>query len=53
VRSDVVSDAFAVLLTLGHSESDARKLLDAALASKRRYRDVEDLLHAIYQHSHR
>ncbi len=53
VPSDVVSDAFAVLLTLGHSESDARKLLDAALAAKRRYRDVEELLHAIYQHSHR
>jgi Holliday junction DNA helicase RuvA len=53
VQSDVVSDTFAVLLTLGHSESDARKLLDAALASKRRYDDVQELLQAIYRHSHR
>ena len=32
VEPDVVSETFEVLRTLGHSESDARRLLDAALA---------------------
>ncbi len=36
---------------LGHSESDARRLLDAALAAKKKYADVQDLLQAIYQQS--
>ncbi|MHC4399675.1 MAG: Holliday junction branch migration protein RuvA [Planctomycetota bacterium] len=52
VRPDVVSETFEVLRTLGHSESDARRLLDAALATKKRFHDVQALLEAIYQHSH-
>lgn len=53
VDRDVVSETFDVLRTLGHSEGDARKLLDAALATKKSYKDVESLLQAIYQQSHR
>jgi Holliday junction DNA helicase RuvA len=49
---DVVSETFEVLRQLGHSESDARKLLDAALAAKKKYPDVQSLLQAIYQQSH-
>jgi len=49
VERDVISDAFDVLRTLGHSESDARRLLDTALARKKTYKDVESLLHAVYQ----
>lgn len=52
VRPDVVSETFEVLRTLGHSESDARRLLDAALATKKKFNDVEGLLQAIYQQSH-
>ena len=51
VESDVVSETFEVLRGLGHSESDARRLLDAALAAKKKYKDVQSLLHAIYQQS--
>ena len=51
VAPDVVQETFAVLCSLGHSESDARKLLDAALAGKAKYKDVEALLHAVYQHA--
>jgi len=47
----VVSETFEVLRTLGHTESDARRLLDAALATNKRYADVQSLLQAIYQHS--
>ena len=51
VPSDVVSETYEVLRKLGHSESDARRLLDTALAAKKKYADVQDLLQAIYQQS--
>jgi Holliday junction DNA helicase RuvA len=51
VQHDVVSETFDVLRKLGHSESDARRLIDAALAQKKRFKDVQDLLQAIYQQS--
>ncbi len=53
VESDVVVETFEVLRRLGHSESDARKLLDAALSAKKKYADVQGLLQAIYQQSHK
>ena len=49
VESDVVRDAFDLLRSLGHSEADAHKLVDAALAKKAKYKDVDALIHAIYQ----
>lgn len=52
VQPDIVSETFEVLRTLGHSESDARRLMDAALSSKKKYSDVQSLLQAIYQQSH-
>ena len=53
VEPDVVSETFEVLRRLGHSEADARKLLDAALSAKKKYADVQALLQAIYQQSHK
>ncbi len=52
VPPDIVAETFEVLRTLGHSESDARRLMDAALAAKKKYKDVQSLLQAIYQQSH-
>lgn len=52
VEMDVVSETFEVLRALGHSESDARKLLDTALATKKKYKTVEDLIQAVYQQTH-
>jgi holliday junction DNA helicase RuvA len=52
VKRDVVAEAFEALRTLGHSDSDARKLLDGVLAAKRKFPDVEAVLQAIYQQSH-
>lgn len=49
VQPDVVSETFEVLCSLGHSESDARRLLDTALSAKKKYPDVQTLLQAIYQ----
>jgi holliday junction DNA helicase RuvA len=51
VELDVVSETFEVLRKLGHSESDARRLVDAALVQKKKFKDVQDLLQAIYQQS--
>jgi Holliday junction DNA helicase RuvA len=52
VKRDVVEEAYDALRTLGHSEADARRLLDGVLKAKRKFSDVEALLHAIYQQSH-
>lgn len=52
VSRDVVSETYEVLISLGHSESHARKLLDKALAEKKSYKDVESLLQAVYKIAH-
>ena len=49
VEPDVVSETYEVLRSLGHAESEARRLIDAALASKKKYKDVQSLIEAIYQ----
>ena len=51
VERNVVDETFQILLTLGHSESDARRLLEAPLASKTKFKDVESLLQAVYDQS--
>ena len=52
VDRDVVQDTFQALCSLGHTEADARRLLDAALAGKKKFKDMESLLQAVYQISH-
>lgn len=47
--ADLVSQTYEILLGLGHSESDARRLLDSALSTGKKYRDVQELIQAIYQ----
>ncbi len=51
VETDIIGETFEVLRKLGHSESDARRLLDAALDQKKKYKSVEEMLQAIYQQS--
>jgi Holliday junction DNA helicase RuvA len=52
VERDLLTEAFEVLRVLGHSDADARRLLDVALDKKTRYKDVDALLHAVYEKSH-
>jgi Holliday junction DNA helicase RuvA len=52
VERDVVQVTYDILRTLGHNESDARKLLDSVLATKKKFKDVDALLNAVYQQSH-
>jgi Holliday junction DNA helicase RuvA len=49
VPRDLVDETYQVLCSLGHSESDARRLLDSVLATKRKFKDVESLLQAVYE----
>ena len=51
VEPDVVSETYEVLRSLGHSESEARRLLDTALSLKKKFKDVQSLIEAIYQQS--
>ena len=51
-QRDVVSDTYDVLRSLGHNEVDARKLIDGVLATKKKFKDVESLLQAVYRSSH-
>ena len=41
-----------MLRVLGHSDADARRLLDGALDKKTKYKDVDSLLHAVYEKTH-
>ncbi len=52
VERDVVQEAFEALRTLGHTDADARRLVDGVLKTKRKFSDVEAVLQAIYQQSH-
>jgi holliday junction DNA helicase RuvA len=45
---DVIRDTYAALLSVGHSESDARQSIDRALAGKKRFKSVADMIEAIY-----
>ncbi len=46
---DVIRDTFAALMSVGHTESQARQAIDEALKSKKKYRSVADMIEAIYQ----
>ena len=51
VERDVVAQTFDVLRSLGHSESDARGLLDETLKAGKKHKDVESLIQAVYAQS--
>ena len=44
-------DTFAALLSVGHTESQARQAIDNALAGKKKFRSVAEMIDAIYQQS--
>jgi len=46
---DVIRDTYAALLSVGHTESQARQAIDRALTGKKKYKSVADLIDAIYQ----
>lgn len=46
---DVIRDTFAALMSVGHNESQARQAIDRALAGKKKFKSVADMIDAIYQ----
>ncbi len=49
VKDGVVEDTYHALVALGHAESDARHLIEQALASGGKFKDTESLIQAIYK----
>jgi len=49
VKDSVVEDTYQALLALGHNESDARQLIEQALASGGKFKDVEAMIQGIYK----
>ena len=45
---DVIRDTFAALMSVGHTESQARQAIDRVLAGKKKFKSVADMIDAIY-----
>jgi Holliday junction DNA helicase RuvA len=50
VDGNVLEDAYQALVSVGHSPQEARDRLDKVLAGGKKYKNVEEILLAIYQH---
>ncbi len=53
VQRSIVDETFEILRSLGHSEADSHRLLEAALKTQTRFKDVESLIQAVYEQSHK
>jgi Holliday junction DNA helicase RuvA len=53
IAADVLAETFDVLRSLGHSDSDARRLVDLLRGEKKKPKDVQDALETIYRQTHR
>lgn len=51
--ADVLAETFDVLRSLGHSDTEARRLVDGLRDVKKKYKDVQEALEAIYRQMHR
>jgi Holliday junction DNA helicase RuvA len=50
---DVIRDTYAALLSVGHTESQARQAIDRVLTGKKKFKSVADMIEAIYLQSRR
>lgn len=48
-EQSVVNDAYQALVSVGHPPSEARQMIEAALADKKKFKSVEELLTHIWQ----
>jgi holliday junction DNA helicase RuvA len=48
---DVIRDTYSALLSVGHSESQAREAIDRVLTAKKKFKSVADMIEAIYLQS--
>lgn len=53
VEPDIMEETYQLLCKLGHNEQEAQRMLEAVTAeSKKKFKDVETLLNAVYQQHH-
>ncbi len=48
---DIIRDTYAALLSVGHTESQARQAIDLAMSGKKKFKSVADMIEAIYHQS--
>jgi holliday junction DNA helicase RuvA len=48
---DVIRDTYEALLSVGHSESEARQAIDRVMTGKKKFKSVADMIEAIYLQS--
>jgi len=51
-EGDVLAETFEVLRSLGHSDTEARRLVDGLRQSRKKFKGVQDALEAIYRQTH-
>jgi Holliday junction DNA helicase RuvA len=51
--ADVLVETFEVLRSLGHSDTEARRLVDTLRTEKKKPKDVQEALEAIYRQMHK
>lgn len=49
IESTALQDAFAALVSVGHTETEARTLLDKVLASGKKFKSAPDILEEIFR----
>jgi holliday junction DNA helicase RuvA len=45
---DVIQDTFAALISVGHTETQAKQAIDRVLSGKKKFKSVADMIDAIY-----
>jgi len=48
---DIIRDTYAALLSVGHTESQARQAIHRVMNGKKKFKTVADMIEAIYQQS--
>ena len=48
---DVIRDTYEALLSVGHTESQARQAIDRVLSGRKKFKTVADMFEAIYEQS--
>ncbi len=49
VASSVLEETFAALVSVGHSDIDARRKLEKVMGTKKKFNSVEEMLFAVYE----
>ncbi len=51
VEHDLMREAFDALRQLGHNESEARRMLESVMGGKKKFKDISEVLLAVYEKS--